>query len=121
MVAQNIPATQIEQVPESPEEATALISPARIAVHHMRLECMLYKLTGDGEMDEQDLEAEWQHKLKNTPGRQRTTDHMDDNQKKRFLQGERHAFVEGVHNAFARAQAKLEAQTRLEAQARLEA
>jgi hypothetical protein len=96
------------------------MSPAQIAVHQMRLEGTLHKLTGDGELDEQDLEAEWQHKLETTPSWQATIAGLDDPQKKNFLRHRRRAFVEGMRKALARAQTKLEAQADLEAQAGLE-
>lgn len=52
-----------KKVAMAPPVLNAQMSPAQYAIHHMRLEGTLYKLTGDGELDEQDLEAEWQHKL----------------------------------------------------------
>jgi hypothetical protein len=124
--AQNIPeqavqqqasATQIELVPEGPEKATALMSlaltsPAQITVHHMRFEGTLCKLTGDGELDEQDLEAEWQQKLETSPNWQEKLDCMTSHQKKEFFRVERYLFIKGIHNAFARAQAKLEEQAK---------
>jgi hypothetical protein len=105
----------------APPALDAPMSLAQTAVHNMRLEGTLHELTGDGELDEQDLEAEWQHKLANTPSWQETIAGMADLQKRNnFLRHRRHAFVEGLHKAFARAQTKLEACADLEAHAGLE-
>ena len=120
-VQQQASATQIELAQASPDKASALMSLAQLTVHHMKLEGKLHKLTGDGELDDQDLEFEWQHRLKTTPNWQKSTDHMPDHQKQHFFSTERRFFVEGIHNAFARAQAKLEAQAKLDAEASLEA
>jgi hypothetical protein len=110
--AQNIPEQAVQQQAAATQIELAQVSLIQITVHHMRLEGMLHKLTGDGEVDEQDLEAEWQHKLETSPNWQKATDHMADHEKKRYFEGERRAFVEGTHNALARAQAKLEAQAK---------
>ena len=120
-VQQQASATQIELAQASPDKASALMSLAQLTVHHMKLEGKLPKLTGDGELDDQDLEFEWQHRLKTTPNWQKSTDHMPDHQKQHFFSTERRFFVEGIHNAFARAQAKLAAQAKLDAEASLEA
>jgi hypothetical protein len=86
----------------------------------MRLEGTLHQLTGDGCLAKQDLETEWQHKLKTTSKWQEKTDHMGKHQKETFFRIERHLFIEGIHDAFARAQAKLEWQAKLGSQAKME-
>lgn len=98
----------------APPVLDAQMSPAQLAVHHMRVEGTLYKLTGDGELDEQDLEAEWQHKLETTPSWQEQVNAMTNHEKKNFLRHKRDAFVNAARRAFIRAQEKLEAQAKPE-------
>lgn len=75
----------------------------------MRRNGTLHQLIGDGQLDEQDLEAEWQHKLETSPDWQEKMDKMTSHQKKNFLRHRRDAFVEVIRKAFARAQAKVDA------------
>jgi hypothetical protein len=92
-----------------PPVLNAQMSRAQIAIYHMRCKGTLDQLTGDGELNEKDLEAEWQHKLEISPDWQEKMDGMADRKKKNFLRHKRDAFVEGIRKAFARAQAKVDA------------
>jgi len=75
----------------------------------MRLEGTLDKLTGNGELDEHDLEMEWQHKLDASPNWQEKMNSMTNHQRKNFLRHKRDAFLEGIRKAFAHAEANLHA------------
>jgi hypothetical protein len=92
-----------------PPVLNAQMSRAQIAIYHMRCKGTLDQLTGDGELDEQDLKAEWQHKLETSPDWQEKMDGMANHKKKNFLRHRHDAFIEGIRKAFARAQAKLDA------------
>ena len=86
------------------------MSRAEIAIYYMRRKGTLNQLTGDGELNEQDLEDEWQHKLEMLPDWQKKMDGMTDHKKKKnFLRHRHDAFIEGIRKAFARARAKLDA------------
>jgi hypothetical protein len=87
----------------------AQMSRTQNIVARMRHKGTLGELTGDGGIDEQDLEAEWQHKLETSPNWQEKMEKMTNNQKKNFLRHRRDAFLEGLRKAFAHAQAKLDA------------
>jgi hypothetical protein len=92
----------------APSVRNTQMSLAQITIDHMRRQGTLYTLTGDGELDEQDLEAEWQHKLETSPNWQEKMEKMTNHQKKNFLRHKHDAFIEGMRKAFACAQAKMD-------------